>query len=115
MSYKLGTYALAAGDRAEAKREFEFASPGSGELAETALNTYVRLDIEDAPWEYIDSEAYLDNGQIVVEVDNCSGYPISDIVVHVRAEINGESVTRRLSLDRLDSGYCDVLDRGLHT
>lgn len=114
VSYKLGTFALAAGDRAEAKREFEFASLGAGELAETALNTYVRLDIEDAPWEYIDSEAYLDHGQIVVEVDISSGYPISDIVDNVSAEINGEEVAQRLSLDRLDSGYYDVLDSAIY-
>ena len=51
---------------------------------------------------------------MVVEVSNGSGYPLADIVVRVRVEINGESAYRRLSLRRLDSGYYDVMESGIY-
>lgn len=113
-SYKLGGYALSEGSRDEAKRQFEFASQGSGELGKAALNAYVRLDIEDSPWQYLEVESVFEDSQIVVEVSNSSGYPIEDIVVQVRAEINGNSVTRNLNLDQLDSGYYDVLESDIY-
>ena len=51
---------------------------------------------------------------MVVKVSNSSGYHLADIVVRVHVEINGESVYRRLGLDRLDSGYYDVLESGIY-
>ena len=42
-----------------------------------------------------------------------SRYHVANIVVQVHVEINGESTYRRLSLERLASGYYDVLDSGI--
>ena len=113
-SYKLGGYALADGERAEAKRLFRAASEASGEVGTAARKAYVRLDIEDAPWNYVTAEPFFEDGQVIVEVSNASRYGVADIVVRVHAEINGESIYRRLSLTDLAPGYYDVLESGIH-
>ena len=113
-SYKLGGYALADGQRVEAKRLFEAASGASGEVGTAALNAYVSLDVEDEPWKYVKTEPFFEDGQVVVEVSNTSGYDLSGIVVRVNVEINGKSVYRRLDVGRLDSGYYDVLESGIY-
>ena len=112
-SYKLGGYALAEGQRVEAKRLFEAGSEASGDVGTAARNAYVRLDIEDAPWKYVKAKAFVEGGQVVVEVSNESGYHVANIIVSVHVEINGESIYRRLSLESLASGYYDVLDSGI--
>ena len=114
VTYKLGGYALADGQRVEAKRLFESASRASGDLGTAAREAYARLDIEDAPGKYVEAEPFFEEGQVVVEVTNGSGYPIANIVVRVHVEINGEGAYRRLSLNRLDSGYYDVLESGIY-
>ncbi len=86
-SFKLGYYALAAGDRDEAKREFKLASTDDSDLGSAALNEHLKIDIEDEPWKYIDVETFLGNGEIVVEVTNSSDYPIRTIVAHVTARV----------------------------
>ena len=113
-SFKLGYYALAAGDRDEAKREFKLASTDDSDLGSAALNEYLKIDIEDEPWKYIDVETFLEDGEIVVEVSNSSDYPIRTIVVQLTARINGEEVSRRLELTSLDSGYYDVLGSSMY-
>ena len=113
-SYKLGGYALAEGQRVEAKRLFEAASGAYGDLGTAAREAFARLDIRDAPRRYLKVEPAFEDGQVVVEVSNGSGYPLADIVVRVRVEINGESAYRRLSLRRLDSGYYDVMESGIY-
>ena len=108
-SYRLGGYALASGDRSEAKRQFEFASQAEGELGQAALSAFLQLDVEDKPWKYLDVEPLFEDGQVAVEVTNSSGYALREIVVEVRAEINGEDISRRLRIDQLDTGYYDVV------
>ena len=76
----------------EAKRLFGAASGASGEVGTAALNAYVSLDVEDEPSKYVKAEPHFEDGQVVVEVSNNSGYDLSGIVVRVHVEINGESV-----------------------
>ena len=113
-SLKLGGYALADGQRGEAKRLFEAASGAAGDVGTAARTAFVSLDVEDAPWKYVKAEPFFEEGQVVVEVSNTSGYDIADIVVRVHVEINGESVYRRLGLTDLATGYYDVLESGIH-
>ena len=113
-SFKLGGFALADGQRVEAKRLFEAASQASGDVGTAARNAFASLDIEDAPWKYVQAEPFFEDGQVVVEVSNPSGYHLADIVVRVHVEINGESIYRRLGLNRLASGRYDVLESGIH-
>lgn len=113
-SYKLGDYALAERDRSEAKRQFEFASQDTGELGREALRAFVQLDVEDAPWKYLETEPLFEEGQIRVEVSNSSGYTLRNIVVQVSAEINGKVVTRSLGVDYLETGYYDLLSSTIY-
>lgn len=113
-SYKLGSYALADGQRVEAKRLFEAASQASGDVGTAARTAFVGLDVEDAPWKYLKAKPLFEDGQVVVEVSNTSGYDVADIVVRVHVEINGESVYRRLGLGGLATGYYDVLASGIY-
>lgn len=113
-SYKLGGYALADGRRVEAKRLFETVSRGPGDVATAAREAYVRLDIEDAPWMYLTSNPFFDNGQVVVEVANTSSYHLAAITVHVHVRINGESVYQRLRLNRLAPGHYDLRGSGVY-
>ena len=113
-SFKLGGFALADGQRVEAKRLFEAASQASGDVGTAARTAFVSLDVEDAPWKYVKAEPFFEDGQVVVEVSNTSGYDVADIVVRVHVEINGESVYRRLGLTDLASGYYDVLESGIY-
>ena len=107
-SYRLGGYALASGDRSEAKRQFEFASQAEGELGQAALSAFLQLDVEDEPWKYLDVEPLFEDGRVAIEVTNSSGYALREIVIEVRAEINGEDISRRLRIDQLDPGYYDI-------
>ena len=113
-SFKLGGYALADGQRVEAKRLFEAASQASGDVGAAARTAFVGLDVEDAPWKYLKTKPLFEDGQVSVEVSNTSGYDFVDIVVRVHVEINGESVYRQRGLNDLASGYYDVLESGIH-
>lgn len=113
-SYKLGGYALADGQRTEAKRLFKVAAGASGEVGAAARDAYVELDIEDAPENYVKAETFLHYGQVVVGVSNTSRYQLADIVIRVHIEINGESVYRHLTMGRLASGYYEVLETGIY-
>ena len=64
--------------------------------------------------EVREGRTLFEDGQVVVEVSNTSGYDVADIVVRVHVEINGESVYRRLGLTDLASGYYDVLESGIY-
>lgn len=114
VSYKLGGYALADGNRVEAKRLFEVASQASGDLGTAGRVAFARLDIEDAPWKYLKTESYLEGGQVLVRVTNGSGYHLVDIVIGVDIEINGQRARRQIGLDRLSTGYYEVLKSGIY-
>ena len=114
VSYKLGGYALADGNRVEAKRLFQAASQASGDLGTAGRIAFARLDIEDAPGKYLKTELYLEDGQIIVKVTNGSGFHLADIVIGVDVEINGQRAQRQIGLDRLDSGYYEVLKSGIY-
>ena len=112
-SYKLGGYALADGRREEAKRLFEAGSGASGDVGTASRNAYVSLDVEDAPWRYLEARPFFEDGQVYAEVTNTSGYGLANIVVGFHVEINGESFYRRLTVQRLASGYYDVVASGI--
>ncbi len=113
-SYKLGAYALAEGDRAEAKRQFEIARRAPGGLGAAAHRAYSRLDLEDAPWKYLTARLGSDTGQVVLHVVNRSDYPVADIVVQVEMEVDGVTSYRRLSVNRLGAGEYDTLETGIY-
>ena len=113
-NYKLGGYALADGERAEAKRLFDGRERGFGRAwVRRARRLRPSGRRGRAPGRYLEAKPFFEDGQVVVEVSNTSDYRLADIVVRVHVEINGESFYRRLTLQRLRSGYYDVLESGI--
>ena len=113
-SYRLGTYALADGERAEAKRQFEVAGRSRGGLGAAARAAYVSLDLEDAPWKYVRAGLGTDTGQIVLRIVNMSDFPVADIVVRVEMEVDGITSYRQMRLNHLDPGTYDDLETGIY-
>ena len=113
-SYRLGGYALADGDRAEAKRHFEAAIRAPGDLGVAAHAAYFRLDLEDAPWKYLHARLGTDTGEVVLRVVNRSDYPVANIVVQVEMEVEGVTSYRRLRASHLGPGQFDTLETGIY-
>ena len=118
-SYHLGGLVLADGNRAYAKRLFKEASVVGGEIGGAAGAAYVKLDIADAPQEYVRVEPFFEDdsdgagGEIVVEVENPTAYALQDVVVRISATVNEQPLYRRLSLDRLNAGAVEVVSSGI--
>lgn len=106
---------LADGNRAYAKRLFKQASEAGGEIGGAASAAYTKLDIADAPQNYLRAEPFFEDdsdgagGEVVVEVENPTAYPLRDIVLRVNASVNAQPVHRRLSLKRLNPGAVKVV------
>ena len=113
-SYKLGGYALADGDRAEAKRHFEVAIRAPGDLGVAAHDAYFKLDLEEAPWKYVHARLGTDTGQVVLRVVNRSDFPVADIVVQVEMEVDGITSYRKLRVKHLDPGTYDDVETGIY-
>lgn len=117
-SYILGGIVLADGERAYAKRLFKEAGMAEGEVGGLATAAYTKLDIIDAPQNYVRVEPFFESdnngdGEIVVEVENSSGYALRDIIVRVSATVNAEPVYRRLTLGRLGAGAVKAVPSGI--
>ena len=113
-SYILGGIVLADGERAYAKRLFKEAGAAGGEVGGAAAKAYARLDIADAPHDYVRVTPSFKNdgngdGEIVVKVENPTGYALRGIVIRVSANINAQPVRRRLAVDRLAPGAAKVV------
>ena len=113
-SYNLGEIALKDGDTARAKRYFKTASEADGAIGDDAREAFVRLDIGDAPWRYVDVEIFFADGQVVIEVENSTAYALRDVAVRVEAEINGAPVHRRVPLARLAARAVQRLGSGVY-
>lgn len=118
-SYILGGIVLADGERAYAKRLFKEASAADGEVGGLAAAVYAKLDIADAPQNYVRVEPFFESdnngdGEIVVEAENPTDYALRGIVIRVIANINAEPVYRRLSLDYLAPGAVKTVPSGIH-
>lgn len=113
-SYALGGIALENGERAEAKRLFRAASEAGGAIGRDARAAYIKLDIVDAPGRYVTTEAFLASGQVVVEVQNSTGYELRDVVVRIDAAINGiPTYPRQHQIARLPANAFRVVRTGI--
>ena len=88
-SYELGRIALADGDREYAKSLFEAAAGTGGETGSLAREAYIRLDIVDAPENYIAAAPFLWDGELLVRVTNSTGLELRDIEIRVDATVYG--------------------------
>ena len=95
-SYALGNIVLADGERAEAKRLYRAASTGGGDIGDDARRAYIKLDIADAPDRYVTTETFIENGRVIVKIENTTSYRLRDVAVRIDITINGKRVRPRL-------------------
>jgi len=112
-SHALGHIALAEGDRARAKGLFGNAAKVRGEIGEAARESFVLLDVADAPARYVKAQPFLRNGQVLVQLTNQTPYPLAGVAAHVTATAGGRSLQRRLSASRLAGRGRVVLASGI--
>jgi len=107
---ELGKLTLLEGNRNQAKDYFSQAAQAQGQVGSEASISFMRLDIEDNPGNYISVSTLVDNnGRIFVRALNNSGLEINDLTVEVAAVIGGEISTRTRRLASLVSGnYSDI-------
>ena len=88
-SYEMGRIALAEGDRSYAKSLFVAAVRAGGKTGRLAREEYARLDVVDAPQNYIAAQLFDEYGEILVRVTNSSGIALRDIELRVAVSIGG--------------------------
>ncbi len=101
----LGQMSLAAGQTTEAKEYFRVAMSAGNEQSQTARVAFIRLDLPDNPGAYFDISPSLQDGVLVADIENRSGLGIRYLDVYFAARINGEQVSRVVTIR-------DLTDRG---
>ena len=115
-SYTLGVIELADGNRARAKSIFQTASQARGGIGDAARAAFLELDIPDRPGYYVETGVFLEeDGQIVVEVRNSTGYDLSNVMVRIIIEIDDEEMYRRVPVERLAGNALKAVTTGLRT
>ncbi len=77
---ELGKISLNNNDRSLAKQYFQAAAGGGGQVANEAALAFTRLDIADAPGNYIQAQAYADGeGRVLARVVNHSSIAIQNV------------------------------------
>lgn len=112
-SHALGHIARAEGAPRRAKSLFAKAASARGEIGQAARKELFMLEVVDAPWRYVKTQAFLRNGQIVVNLTNKAPYPLADIAVRVVAKGKGKPRRRSLSLVNLAGQETVVLPSGI--
>src|SRR5690554_550743 len=111
---ELGTMALAANDRSNAKAYFQQAATAPGALGQQAQAAFMQLDVADNPGNYLQTAAHLSNdGRLLIRVQNRSPVTLSQVRMEVQAVIGGERVSRQVTVPSLASGQTGDVDSGL--
>lgn len=115
-TYALGAIYLADGNRTRAKSFFQTASQARGGIGEAARAAFLELDIPDRPGYYVKADVFLEeDGQIVLEVRNSTGYDLHDVMVRIIVEIEDEEMYRRVPVGRLAGYALKAVSSGLRT
>ncbi|MDA1299436.1 MAG: M48 family metalloprotease [Proteobacteria bacterium] len=107
----LGNLSLAAGQPGEAKEYFRVAMSADNQQGKIARSAYIRLDLPDNPGAYFDVSPALDDGVLVANIENKSGLAVRLLDVHFAARINGEPLSRIVTVrditgwGRVSSGW----------
>jgi predicted Zn-dependent protease len=82
---KLGDFALAAGQRTEAKNYFQAASSSRSEVGKEALSSFIMLDLPENAGRYIRARAETtEDGQLRIRVANPTPLAVYNIVLEAR-------------------------------
>ncbi len=111
---ELGKISLNNNDRIQAKQYFQAAAGGGGQFAREATLAFTRLDIADAPGNYIQSQVYADdNGRILARLLNRSGLPLQNIQLEFTAVIGEQLAERRIAIQNLAVDQAVDVNSGL--
>lgn len=117
-AYNLGDIALAIGERKEAKMFFKSASEASDKIGDLARKSFVKLDIVDDPWRYVELEilfepGLFDKGQVVIKATNKTAHALRNIMVLVSASINEKTTEQRSTLGILAANASKNIPSGI--
>lgn len=111
---ELGKISLNNNDRVLAKQYFQAAAGGAGQVANEATLAFIRLDIEDAPGNYLQTQLYTDGeGRILARVINRAGIPLQNIQLEVTAVIGDQLVERAITIGNLAVNQTGNVNSGL--
>ena len=113
-AYGLGLIALQNDERQTAKQFFKNAGEAKDGIGQAARMAFVKLDVADAPWRYVETEILFDNNQVVVRATNSAPVALRNITIQVQADINGERVVRRRSIAQLASKASTIARSGIY-
>jgi len=111
---ELGKISLDNNDRSLAKQYFQAAAGGAGQVANEAALAYTRLDIEDAPSNYIQVQAYTDaENRLLARVMNRSGIALENIQLEFTAVLGDQLAEQSVRLASLAINQTVNLNSGL--
>lgn len=110
---ELGTIALAANDRGNAKQYFQMAASAPGEMGAQAQANFMRLDVADNPTAYVQAGVYLDNrGRVIVQVMNRAPVPLAAVNIELQAILNGQLTRVPFSASNVPAGQVSEYNSG---
>lgn len=103
---ELGKLALAGGERTAAKQLFKEAAAAGGALGDEATAAFVRLDVADAPANYIEAQATVvaSSGALQGLLTNRTNLTIRNVVLEFQATVNDQRRTRQVQVNELAPG-----------
>lgn len=111
---ELGNIAMAEGDRATAKQYYQVASQAGGNVGNQATEAFVRLDLQENPGNYFQTQAAVDSrGRLVAQVVNASGIPVSDVQVEFRYVSSGGVRSGVSRAGSIGAGSAKVVNSGI--
>lgn len=110
---ELGTMALAANDRGNAKQYFQMAAAAPGDMGAQAQANFMRLDVADNPTAYVQAVPVLDrSGRVIVQVSNRAPVPLASVTMELRAVLNGQLTCIPFTARNVPAGQVSQYDSG---
>jgi len=111
---ELGKISLNNNDRSSAKKYFQAAAGGAGQVGSEATLAFTRLDIEDTPANYVQAQAYTDaNGRILARVINRSVIVLQNVQVEFTVVLGDQLAERSINVGNLNPNQTVDVNSGL--
>lgn len=113
-SNELGKISFAAGNYSEAKGYFQLAAQGQGGAAQEARAYFARLDVQDNPNQYLQTELSMNtNGELLATVTNPVDVSLRDVEVGVQVTVGGVSTRVSRQVSFLNAGSSIMVNTGM--
>lgn len=111
---ELGRISLAANQRDQARQYFQMAASGGGDAGQEAERSFVLLDIEDNPGNYIQAQLFTDNnGRVFARLSNRSNVDVSNVVVEFAIQPGSRVERQQRQIQSLRAGQAVDVNSGL--